>query len=139
MRPLAVILCALCATSALAQTRAAIQAQYDRFAKAYVKNDAKTLLSILAPDFVLINGEGVKISYRQYARQLREREKKGVPGSAYEVKIKSLQVKGSRATVLTNEVSVSKNGEEHVHTYRDVWKKIKGQWRLASSTTLSHG
>lgn len=139
MRWVAIVLCASLASVALCQTRAAIQAQYDRFAKAYVVNDAKAMLSILAPEYRLINESQNVTTRAAYAKRLWERQKSGVKNKAYTVEIQSLKVRGHRATVLTHEVTEGPDGERRVHKYRDVWRRTGGVWKLASTTTLSHG
>ncbi len=139
MRPaLLVLLLVSVVTAAHAQTWAAIEKQYARFSKAYVKNDVKTMLAILSPEYTITDENGKTLDYKKYKAQLQERKDRGQVSSAYTVKIISLEVKDKVATVGTEEITKGIGGVEHVHNYRDIWKKEKGVWRLASTTTLGH-
>ncbi len=122
-----------------AQVRSAIQAQYDRFAKAYVANDVEAMLKILAPEYTLKNAEGEVKTRREYERTLRGRAARGRTTQLYKVRIVSLEVRGDRAEVRSHEVSSGKDGKEHVHVYQDTWRRVKGVWRLAATRSLGHG
>lgn len=126
------------ASTSFGQTRAAIQAQYDRFAKAYVKHDVKTMLAILSPSYKLTNEEGEVISYAEYKADLLARKKAKKKSQGYTVKIASLSLKGDTATARTRETTLSA-GKPHVHLYRDVWLRTGKTWRLVSTRTLGHG
>lgn len=126
-------------TVAHGQARAAIQSQYDRFAKAYVKNDVPTMLKILRPKYVITNEQGVAKSYKEYRKQLEDRKKSGKTSQAYTVQIEKLTREGDTATVETSEVTTAKDGTETVHKYLDVWQKSGSKWQLVSTKTREHG
>lgn len=125
--------------SALAQTQKAIEAQYTRYAKAYVKNDVKTMLAVLSPKYRLIDEEGNVTTYSEYKADLVARQKAKKKGQAYTVKIDSLTVKGNLATAKTRETSIGSDGTAHVHIYQDIWVKNGQSWRLLTTKTLGHG
>ncbi len=137
-RVVVLVLTLALATVAFGQTRTAIQAQYDRFAKAYVRHDVKTMLAILSPTYKLTNEEGEVIDYAEYKADLLSRKKAKKKSQAYTVKIDSLTIKGNTATVHTKETTFSA-GKAHVHLYRDVWQRTGKTWRLVSTRTLGHG
>lgn len=116
-----------------------IQAQYDRYSEAYVKNDVDTLLSILTDDFVLTDGEGVIHSRADYRKELEERKEQGIKAASYKVQIENVVREGDAASVITREYSSSITEESVVHQYRDVWVLQDGEWKLKSSTTILHG
>ncbi len=140
MRVASVLSCFLALIAvAHGQARAAIQNQYDRFAKAYVKNDVTTMLKILSPKYVITNEQGVAKSYKEYRKQLEDRKKSGKTSQAYTVQIEKLTRDGDTAMVETSEVTTAKDGTKTVHKYLDVWQKTGSKWRLLSTRTREHG
>lgn len=121
--------------AAWGQTRAAIQKQYDKYAKAYVSNDVKTMLAILSPKYTLKDDEGKVLSFKDYKAQLLARQKAGRKSSAYVVRIDSLRIRGGQAIVMTSEIS-QEGATKNVHRYRDVWRKIGKVWKLETTSTL---
>jgi ketosteroid isomerase-like protein len=120
-------------------SRQAIKLQYDRFAKAYVANDVETMLSVLAPDYRLIDASGRTVPRKEYEKTLRARRRKGTRTPTYEVTIRSFRQSGDRAEVTSEEVSLDAKGKRHVHRYNDSWRQSRGVWLLARSRSLGHG
>lgn len=127
----------LVASLAAAQMRE-IQAQYDLFAKAYVKNDVTAMLQILAADYTITDENGKTISRAKYKALLLDRKKKGQKSDAYKVIIESLEMRYGTATAITKEITDAKGKARRVHRYRDVWRRVGRTWKLASTTTLKH-
>lgn len=138
MKPAFIAVVLLLAAASQAQTWKAIEKQYARFAKAYVANDVKTMLAILDPSYEITDENGKTLTYAKYKAQLTERKERGQVSSAYTVSITSLEVKGDTATLGTTETTKGIGGTEHIHRYRDIWKKKGGVWRLTSTTTIGH-
>ncbi len=119
-------------------TQAEIQAQYDRYAEAYVENDVEAMLAILADDFILTDGQGVRHTRKEYEAELKERRESGQKASSYRVEIDSVVREGDAASVITREISTSISEPTAVHQYRDVWVQVDGVWKLKSTTTVEH-
>jgi hypothetical protein len=113
----------------------AIRGQYDRWSKAYAANDTATLLSILAPDFELVNAKGKVTSRAAYKRSLLGRPA-GTETVDYRTNVLRLQRRGNRYLVWTEEI-VKRGQETHRHRYVDTWSKLKSKWLLSRSKTLS--
>lgn len=136
MRHFAVLVCLACAVPAIAQTRSEIQAKYDRFASAYVKNDVDAMLSVLSRSYKITSESGSVKSYAQYRKQLVERRRAGRTAKAYRVEIATFEGQGNALNVLTREVTQETDGTESAHYYRDRWRKEKGGWKLVATLGL---
>jgi hypothetical protein len=132
--------------SSVAEARQAIQLQYDRWSKAYMANDAESLVAILAPGYTLKNFLKETTSYETYCAYLRAKAKSGV-ATPYktDTRIRKLSLKGEVADVIAIETMLQDVVDPktqrpaisvHRHEYRDVWRKMEGAWRLSSTTTL---
>jgi uncharacterized protein (TIGR02246 family) len=135
----ALMVTSVCAfADATSDAKKAIQAQYDKASAGYAKKDAKTVLSIYAPDYESVNLDGAK-------RQLDD-VKKQLPNAfsqANSIQIKALvqkvTLKGDEAfaNVATKVLVMAKHPEggpplkvelEDTGEYR--WVKRNGQWLL---------
>jgi ketosteroid isomerase-like protein len=121
-----------------ADVRSEIQANYDRFAKAYVQNDVKTMLAIVSPDYTLVNEDKKLITLSEYKVQLEKRRKEGKKSQLYTVKIVSLKQNGNEVSIETMETVTSGPGAAKKHHYLDGWVRTPSGWRLISTETIAH-
>ncbi|HLO97340.1 MAG TPA: nuclear transport factor 2 family protein [Fimbriimonas sp.] len=138
MRLASIIFAVGVASLALADTKSDIQSQYDRFAKAYVKNDVSTMLSIVSPNYTLVNEEKKLITLAEYKVQLEKRRKAGKKNKAYTVTILSLKQRGNEVSVETMETITTGPGTTKKHHYLDGWVRTEAGWRLISTETIAH-
>lgn len=126
-------------------TQQQIQAQYDRWSKAYMAKDTDTLLSILTPDYTLTNAEGTTISRAQYEVSLKLRAKAAADPTKYSTKIKKLVEKDGQAIVTAIETMESKSEDSkthksitilHRHEYQDTWHPHPPTWELQKTVTV---
>jgi hypothetical protein len=137
--------CAL-ASSAGAQTdvRKAIQAQYNRWSKAYMANDVDTLLDVLLPEYTLTGVDKNVMTYATYRAYLDLKRKTPKTTTRYSTSIHGLTVHGNDADVDSIESMVTekriKSGpllvSTHLHEYIDKWRFSGKTWRLASTVTI---
>lgn len=114
--------------------RASIQPLYDRFAAAYVKNDVVTMLSILSPDYVLVNAVGTKVTRQDYEKTLIMRNMNRAEAADYTVKILEIKPIDNGALIHTRETYADR--ANHTHEYADRWSLVDGSWRLVETRTL---
>lgn len=141
MRLAVALLCLMLAPAAGAQTaiRKAIQAQYDRWSKAYMANDINTLLDILAPDYILININNDVMNYGTYKAYLKLRKGGPKDVTRYSTQIQKLKVSGGYAETDSIESMVTTAGGHrvvHRHEYLDKWRLAGTIWRLAGTVTI---
>jgi uncharacterized protein DUF4440 len=141
-----VVLAAFCLAAMVAQgsVRSDIDRQYKRWAKAAVTNDVDTILAILAPDYTLHTYTKMVIPRKDYEVSLRKRKASGKPAAAYQTKIVSVTVEGSKASVISDETSDTYSQDPitnkklkliHTHRYLDTWIKMGSSWRLQTTIT----
>ena len=127
-----------------ASPRTEIEQQYKRWGKAALKNDADTILSILAPEYTLKTYAGKVISRKDYATSLRKKKAEGKPIDAYETKILSVKIVAGTAQVTSDETTKKRTKDPitgksvvilHIHRYLDTWVRSGGVWRLRSTVT----
>lgn len=114
--------------------RTQIQPLYDRFAGAYVKNDVVAMLSILSPDYVLVNAVGTKTTRHEYERTLVMRNMNRATTADYTVTI--LEVRPAQDGVLVHTRETYSDRANHTHEYSDRWRFSNGSWLLAETNTL---
>jgi len=123
-----------------------IQAQYDRWSKAYMALDVDTLVDILTPDYTLTSFDGKVSSHDGYVAYLKLKKKSGYKDpNTTQTKIVWLQEKGRLTDVDAQEIMKSRVTDPttqrpaicvHIHYYLDVWQKSGPTWRLNSTKTL---
>jgi hypothetical protein len=119
--------------------RKQIQAQYDRWSKAYMANDTDTLLDILSPQYTLIDIHDDVMTYGAYKAYLKLR--KGAPKDVtkYSTQIQKLTIKDPFAEVDAVESMVTVAGGHkvvHKHEYLDKWRLSGKVWRLEGTMTI---
>ena len=128
----------------VASVRDQIDRQYKRWATAAVKNDVETILAIMAPDYTLKTYTGMVIDHKKYEASLRKRRETNQPTDAYQTEIAQISVKGTTASVISNETSSKLTTDPitnkrvnmiHVHRYEDTWIKSGKTWKLKSTVT----
>ena len=126
-------------------SRKEIALQYQRWSKAYVKNDLSVLLGMLSPDFTLKTETGKVLSRQKYEAILHKRKPKTPQQLKYTLVIEKFSVKGTVATVFSKETQEETDenvnpetlpSETHVHIYLDRWVKIGKIWKMQYSETL---
>jgi len=124
--------------------RAAIQHQYNAWSHAYMANDVKTLLGILAPEYTLKTAKGALIRYSEYAVMLNLRKKKHSDTSRYQTEILRMTLHENTAAIFSRETTtdseLNPKTDQRVtssfqHDYIDVWLLRKGKWQLQSTVT----
>ena len=124
--------------------RPQIERQYKSWATATLTNNVDRVLAILAPDYTLQTFTGKVITRKMYEQSLRKRKAENKPASAYTTRMKSINVVGATATVVSEELSKSPAVDPitnerqilvHIHEYNDTWVRIAGVWRLRSTVT----
>ncbi len=140
----ALLACGFCVSVAFASVKSDIDKQYHRWAKATLNNDVDTILSVLAADYTLKTYTGTVITREKYEASLRKRKASKEKAAAYETKIASVEVAGSRAKVISDETSSKltidpvtnkKLNMIHIHRYLDTWVRSGKTWRLQSTVT----
>jgi hypothetical protein len=119
--------------------RKQIQAQYDRWSKAYMAKDVATLLAILSPSYTLTAFDKSVLSYGTYTAYLRLRSKAPKDTTKYATHIRKLNVRGTVAEVDSVETMTTVSGalqSTHRHEYLDRWRLSEAVWRLESTKTL---
>jgi ketosteroid isomerase-like protein len=124
--------------------RRAIQAQYDRWSRAYMANDVDALLDILSPDYTLTSADKDVMSYATYKAYLQLKKKGPKETTRYSTRIVKLTLQKGDAkvdsieTMLTWKPDPSGHVIEstHRHEYLDVWRRAGSSWRLRSTMTL---
>lgn len=126
------------------EVRKQIQAQYDAWSGAYMRNDVDVLLAILAPGYTLKASNGNVITYSEYEVILNQRKKKGTDTTQYSTEILRLTLHADVAALLSRETTVMKRKNpdtgkvENVqmqHDYVDIWTFMNGKWLLRSTAT----
>jgi hypothetical protein len=112
-----------------------IQAQYDRWSKAYMANDVDTLLGILSPDYTLTNSNKEVMTYATYKAYIKLRAKGPKEATQYRTRILSLSVHGDVADADSVE-SMTTGRTVHRHEYHDTWSLRGGVWRLSKTVTV---
>lgn len=144
MRRILIVITLVAATSSWSSVRRDIDCQYKRWSKASLKNDVRTILSILAPNYELHTYTGKLIGRKAYEDSLRRRRDAKQPATAYQTKIVSLTVQGQKASVISDELSAKVTVDPvtekrlklvHIHRYLDSWVRLSGKWRLAKTVT----
>ncbi|HWA84495.1 MAG TPA: nuclear transport factor 2 family protein, partial [Fimbriimonadaceae bacterium] len=128
-----------------AEVKKQIQAQYNVWSAAYMKNDVDTLLSILTPDYSIKASNGNLITHSEYEVILNQRKKKGYDATHYSTAILRVTLHGDIAAVWSRETSTihgksPQTGKiadtQYQHDYVDVWDFVNGKWLLKSTATL---
>ncbi len=131
--------------TSFANDKADIQAQYNRWSKAYMANDVETLLDILAPDYLLINIKKEETTREKYAAYLKLRAKSVVDITKYKTDIRRLKRTDNIAEVTSIETmetpredpeTHAKQTVLHRHEYLDEWVLGDSVWRLRKTTTI---
>jgi hypothetical protein len=121
-----------------------IQAQYDRWSKAYMAADVPTLLSIITSDYQLTTVDKVVVKFPEYKAKLELRAKMGFDATVYSTSIQSLKLVGQEADVKAIETIETHRSDAksfrsekilHRHHYLDHWIRVSGAWRLCSTVT----
>jgi len=121
-----------------------IQARYDAWSKAYMANDVETLLSILAPDYVLKMSNGNTLSHDEYKVVLEQRKAKGQDTTKYATQIIRVNLHGTTAAIWSRETMTQKGKDpntgkpediQYQHDYIDIWTFANGRWLLEGTTT----
>jgi ketosteroid isomerase-like protein len=156
---LAVVGCAMFASSQQVPDQRALQAEYDKIGRALQKEDVKALTGLMTPDFKLtrLNGQvmtrqELEASYRQQFQMIKS-------WPSVNIRVRSVKVTGQRVEVVSvsNVVAilsvpvmdaknqpVMKDGKmqmrdgriEIASESRDVWVKSNGAWRVESMKIL---
>jgi len=119
--------------------KAELQAQYDRWTKAYMAYDTDTLDDILAPDYVLVNVKKEPTTREKYMAYLKLRKELKQDTVKYSSKVKKVELKDDKAIaqdIETQESIVDGKRVLHRHEYRDTWTKIEGKWKLQKTETI---
>jgi hypothetical protein len=127
-----------------AQARAAIQAQYDAWSRAYMAHDLDTLEAILAPDYTLKTAKGALIKAPEYAVMLKLRKQKHSDTTHYSTEILRVTLRDGVAAIWSRETTTDpglngKTGKiepiSYLHDYVDLWIYSGGKWLLKSTVT----
>jgi len=128
------------------QVKKQIQAQYDRWSKAYMAQDVDTLVGILAPDYSLTSSDGKVSTHDGYVAYLRLKKRTGYKDPfTTQTTIVGLQMSGAQAKVDAQEIMTSQVTDPttqkpetciHSHYYLDIWQRFGSVWRLKSTKTL---
>lgn len=123
----------------LADVRSEIEGQYKKWAKAAMANDVDSVLTILAPDYVLVTYTGDKIQYEAYVASLRKRKADKLPAQKYTTKLIKLTPMDGEVEVTSEETSLTLKPKplKHIHRYRDTWIKSASGWLLRRTFTES--
>jgi len=122
-----------------------IQAQYDAWSAAYMKNDVATLLAILTPDYSLKMSNGNTLTHDEYKVVLEQRKKKGQDTTQYATQILRVTLHGDVAAIWSRETMTMKGKNpdtgkpqdiQYQHDYIDVWSFVDGKWLLKGTSTL---
>lgn len=126
--------------------RREIQARYDQWSKAYMSQDVDTLLSMLAPDYMLVNAKKETTTLAQYSAYLRLKKRSGYKDPMKtSTAIRDLHLQDGNEDVDAVETMVLAATDPktrkpawclHRHLYLDVWHNDDGVWRLHATTTL---
>lgn len=128
---------------AATDTQKQIQAQYNRWSRAYMSHDVDTLLDILSPDYTLTSVDKDVMSYATYKAYLELKRKTPKDATEYKTRILKLVQSGERA-VVTSEEAMTTAGTDpsgkkvvsvHKHVYSDTWVHEATTWRLLSTVT----
>lgn len=115
-----------------------IQAQYDRWSKAYMAHESETLVGILSPDYTLTNALKETLGYGVYTAKLRLLKDAPKETIKYSTTIKKLIQRGDEADVIaveTMESAVKAGRSLHRHQYLDTWIRYDAGWRLRKTVT----
>lgn len=124
--------------------RAEIQRQYARWSVAARRNDVATIMKIISPDYTLTTASGTVITRKAYQLSLERRKLKASKVPVYTTHLAQLTEFEGKLIAISNEVNQSTITDPitnkritliHTHRYRDTWRKIATQWRLASTVT----
>lgn len=126
------------------QIQAGIQAQYNAWSAAYMKNEVETLLGMLSPEYTLTTADNRVIERPEYEATLNLRRRANSDTSSYSTQILKLTLDRDAVQVISRETSVShvKNEKSgvvetvnHMHDYLDRWIYLEGKWLLSSTVT----
>ncbi len=127
-----------------ASARKAIQIQYNRWSKAYMKHDLAILFSILTPDYKIRTAKGLVISRKEYDLMLQVRKKKHSDTTVYRTEILRITLKHGVAAVWSRETTTDPGLNQNTgksqavtyqHDYIDLWVYAKNQWLLKNTAT----
>jgi len=120
-----------------------IQAQYNRWSRAYMAHDVDTLLDILSPDYTLTSVDKDVMSYATYKAYLQLKRKTPTDATEYKTRILKLVQSGERVVTTSEETmttaGLSPSGKRvlsiHKHVYLDTWVHEAKAWCLLSTVT----
>ncbi len=129
----------------LPEAKVSIQAQYDRWTKAYMAHDVPTLLAILSPDYTLKTANGTVLTAGEYKAMLEVQRKKHDDTTVYKTEIQRINLHENIAAVYSRETTTNRTPDpkthrdkivSYQHDYIDAWEYREGQWLLKSTVTL---
>ncbi len=144
MRALGCIMLAMIFGLCSASVRRDIEGQYKRWESAALTNDVESILLVLAPNYTLHTYTGTVVTREAYEASLRKRRASKQPPTVYQTQIASVVVKGTVASVISDETSAKISIDPvtskklkmiHIHRYLDTWTKIGRSWRLQKTVT----
>jgi hypothetical protein len=139
MRLIAILLLLVgCATSAEERTRREIQAQYDRLAEAFSREDLDAVLSFRTPDFRTIGPDGRHLDYAAMADYSRGWFELNHPPIDIRIAIQDIELRGRDEAVVTvlqegsrrQPVEGTMRTVRHSVTQRETWVRTPAGWRV---------
>lgn len=106
--------------------RSPVVSRYAEWDDAYRRQDASTMVGILASDFHLDMHKGRRLTRSEYVQDLA----KNHPQRNYFTRIREVEDRGQYLTVFIDIASSTQDGKLHRLRYRDLWTARSGRWLL---------